>query len=157
MTPEIHYLKGDATRPVSDGRPIIIAHVTNDIGAWGKGFVVPLGQRYPLAKELYKRTPEAQVLGAIQFVEQTDGVIVANMCAQHDIRSINGFKPIRYSDLGLCLCRLGIQAKRLNASVHMPRIACGLAGGTWDVVEPLIKDFVATQCPVYVYDLVRGI
>jgi len=23
-----------------------------------------------------------------------------------------------------------------NAKVHMPRIGCGLAGGTWDKIEP---------------------
>jgi hypothetical protein len=30
-------LKGDATSPQAKG-PKVIAHVCNDIGAWGKGF-----------------------------------------------------------------------------------------------------------------------
>jgi len=34
-------------------------------------------------------------------------------------------------------------ATSLSASVHMPRIGCGLAGGRWDRIEPLI---VATLC-----------
>ena len=38
---EIHYTTGDATRPATDGRNII-AHICNDIGGWGKGFVGPL-------------------------------------------------------------------------------------------------------------------
>lgn len=42
---------------------------------------------------------------------------------------------------------------RLGASVHLPRIGCGLSCGRWDRVEPLI---VAALCdrdiPVTVYD-----
>ena len=45
----IKYLLGDATSPDLSTRPLI-AHICNDIGAWGKGFVVPLGQKYPKAK-----------------------------------------------------------------------------------------------------------
>lgn len=37
-----------------------------------------------------------------------------------------------------CLNTLAEQAARLAASVHMPRIGCGLAGGRWDRIEPLI-------------------
>jgi hypothetical protein len=31
----------------------------------------------------------------------------------------------------------------LSASVHLPRIGCGLAGGRWELIEPLIT---ATLC-----------
>lgn len=35
----------------------------------------------------------------------------------------------------------------------MPRIGCGLAGGTWDKIEPLIKDAITSiEIPVIVYD-----
>lgn len=40
----IHYLKGDATNPVGPG-PKIIAHICNDIAAWGKGFVLAVSMR----------------------------------------------------------------------------------------------------------------
>ena len=35
----IQYLTGDATAPTASGNKII-AHVCNDIGGWGKGFVL---------------------------------------------------------------------------------------------------------------------
>jgi O-acetyl-ADP-ribose deacetylase (regulator of RNase III) len=48
------------------------------------------------------------------------------------------------------------KAKELNASVHMPRIGCGLAGGEWSKVEPII---IETLCKngveVTVYDFGR--
>ncbi|MEU2680946.1 hypothetical protein ABZ638_29070 [Streptomyces sp. NPDC007107] len=42
----------------------------------------------------------------------------------------------------------------LGASVHMPRIGCGLAGGTWARVEPLVTGrLVARGIEVTVYDV----
>lgn len=43
--PSIAYRVGDATQPVGDG-PKILVHVCNDIGAWGRGFVVALSRRW---------------------------------------------------------------------------------------------------------------
>ena len=35
----------------------------------------------------------------------------------------------------------------------MPRIGCGLAGGKWAKVEPIIERATAGLCDVFVYDL----
>ena len=41
----------------------------------------------------------------------------------------------------------------LGASVHMPRIGCGLAGGKWERIEPLIeRTLLARAVPTTVYD-----
>jgi hypothetical protein len=43
---------------------------------------------------------------------------------------------------------------RPQASVHMPRIGCGLAGGEWPKVEMLVKYFLTDRgISVTVYDL----
>ncbi len=39
----IQYLKGDATSPQAKGTKII-AHICNDIGGWGKGFVLAVSK-----------------------------------------------------------------------------------------------------------------
>ncbi|GAA2522382.1 hypothetical protein GCM10010423_14150 [Streptomyces levis] len=37
--------------------------------------------------------------------------------------------------------------------MHMPRIGCGLAGGRWARVEPLVEERLVRQgIPVTVYD-----
>lgn len=41
-----NYLTGDATAPGGTGTRII-AHVCNDIGHWGKGFVLAISKRWP--------------------------------------------------------------------------------------------------------------
>jgi hypothetical protein len=43
---EINYVRGDATVPSVKGVKLI-AHVCNDIGGWGKGFVLALSRRWP--------------------------------------------------------------------------------------------------------------
>ncbi|MCT2277673.1 hypothetical protein M3G91_08560 [Micromonospora chalcea] len=45
------------------------------------------------------------------------------------------------------------RAEELGASVHMPRIGCGLAGGSWQRIEPLIRQALSDRgIPVTVYD-----
>jgi O-acetyl-ADP-ribose deacetylase (regulator of RNase III) len=62
---------------------------------------------------------------------------------------------IRYEAVERCLQVVADHAIRLGASVHMPRIGCGLAGGKWELIEPII---IRTLCErsivttVYDYD-----
>ena len=51
----IIYTIGDATLPnIQQDETAIIAHVCNDIGAWGAGFSGALGRRYPEAERVYR-------------------------------------------------------------------------------------------------------
>ena len=62
--------------------------------------------------------------------------------------------PIRYDAVETALSRVADEAARLKASVHMPRIGCGLAGGTWDRIEPIIhRTLCGRGVEVLVYDL----
>lgn len=151
----IHYLTGDATRPQAEG-PAIIAHICNDKGLWGKGFVLALSKRWRAPRADFvawfkdANAPEPLALGGVQLVQVEDALWVANMVAQHDIRSQGGVPPIRYGALETCLHKLCRLALEKGASVHMPRIGCGLAGGTWDRVEPML---VNAGLEVFVYAL----
>lgn len=149
----IHYLVGDATRPIGGGNRII-AHVCNDVGKWGKGFVLAISKRWPQPQEdfLDFHARQSLKLGKVQLVQVEKMIWVANMIAQRDIIARDGVPPIRYDALFECLKTLGLHAQELRVSIHMPRIGCGLAGGKWEQVEPLIaKALPGTQ--VFVYDL----
>lgn len=154
----IAYVVGDATQPSAESNAII-AHVCNDIGGWGRGFVVALSNRWPGPERSYRRWyAERETndfgLGALQLVSVSDGVWVANMVGQHGIRHSGGRPPIRYGALGQALAKVAVEARSRSASVHMPRIGCGLAGGSWGRVEPLIESsLVARGIAVTVYDL----
>lgn len=152
---EIVYKTGDATAPDIDG-PAIVAHICNDLGHWGKGFVLAVSTRWPQPELAYREWHKQRdfQLGAVQLVEVTRNIYVANMIGQRGIRPRAGIAPIRYDAVAQCLNRLADFASTANASVHMPRIGCGLSGGTWDRIEPLIDDRLANLgIPVTVYDL----
>ncbi|MEV5342859.1 macro domain-containing protein [Streptomyces sp. NPDC052676] len=154
---EIMYVRGDATVPSAKGVKLI-AHVCNDIGGWGKGFVVALSRRWPAPEAAYRawhreRATNDFGLGAVQFVQVEPYVWVANMIGQRGIRTGSKGVPVRYEAIDTALDRLADKALELGASVHMPRIGCGLAGGKWSRVEPLIIErLVRRGVPVTVYD-----
>ena len=149
----ITYLKGDATQPQGPEGLKIIAHVCNDQGGFGKGFVLALSRRWPEPEAEYRKwaKQDSFKLGAVQYVRVAPDLYVANMIAQEGYGG-DGKPPIRYPALRQCLASLERQASRHKASVHMPRIGCGLAGGSWDEVEKLIQEKLG-NLQVFVYDL----
>jgi O-acetyl-ADP-ribose deacetylase (regulator of RNase III) len=149
----------------------VIAHVCNDIGGWGKGFVLALSCRWPEPEAAYRawhrdRTHNDFGLGAAQFVQVDHSVWVANLVGQRGIRPpARGFAPagatprggkavpVRYEAIDASLGLLADRAVELGASVHMPRIGCGLAGGRWERIEPLVTARLCERdIPVTVYD-----
>jgi O-acetyl-ADP-ribose deacetylase (regulator of RNase III) len=157
---EIQYVVGDATHPVGDGVKFL-CHVCNDMGAWGAGFVLAVSSRWGTPEKSYrlwaksKFSPDSTFrLGAIELVQVEPMVFVANMIAQTlGWSSLQG-PPIRYEALSECLHKLAQNAKIYNASVHMPRIGAGLAGGSWSKIEEIIKESLVDEgVSVTVYDL----
>ena len=155
----IHYVQGDATDPQVPGEKVI-AHVCNDIGGWGRGFVLSLSRKWPKAEADYRNWFQGNdpldvtvppyplfALGSVGWVRVTDNIWVANMIAQHGVRPNEGISPIRYEALEECLKNVAA----MGASVHMPRIGCGLAGGKWSDIEPIIERAMPNT-DVYVYD-----
>ena len=153
MTGSITYKVGDATQP--DARPAVIAHICNDVGGWGAGFVLAISKRWKAPEAAYREwyaRGEGFELGAVQLVEVEPGLYVANMIAQRDIRSHGGVPPIRYEALHRALDALD-EMVAPETTVHMPRIGCGLAGGSWDEVSTIIDEtLVAAGREVVVYD-----
>jgi O-acetyl-ADP-ribose deacetylase (regulator of RNase III) len=152
----ITYLKGDATQPAGGG-PKIIAHICNDIGGWGRGFVLAVSARWSEPERAYRQMAQSCLqptlpLGEVQLVNVEPELWVANMVGQRGVVSYKGVSPIRYEAVRKCLTKLGEHAKALGASIHMPRIGCGLAGGSWDQIEPLIESCLS-DVKVFVYDL----
>lgn len=155
----IQYISGDATKPVKQGSAIIV-HVCNDIGGWGAGFVLAISKRWREPEKQYRAWYKAGVadatpfvLGQVQFVEVGDDLTIANLIGQHGIKGKSNIPPIRYDAVAKGLERVKTKALQTGATVHMPRIGCGLAGGEWHKIEPLIIQHLTSQgVPVTVYD-----
>jgi O-acetyl-ADP-ribose deacetylase (regulator of RNase III) len=157
---KIKYARGDATAPPHGGNRIIV-HICNDIGGWGKGFVAALSKRWPYPELCYRHyaksftdVDEFMELGAVQLVLVEKDLIVANLIGQHHVRTKNGVQPIRYGAIRQGFNKIAAVASDLKASVHMPRIGTGYAGGSWaDVERIIISELSERDIPVTVYDL----
>ncbi len=151
----IRYVEGDATDPAGPGKKILV-HVCNDIGKWGKGFVLAVSRRWKEPEQAYRAAFTSAVtpqLGDVQFVPVSDTITVANLVGQHGVATRRGSPPVRYDAIRDGLSRVGTHALEHAASVHMPRIGCGLAGGDWTQIEPIIAETLsARNIDVTVYD-----
>ncbi|MGN6492963.1 MAG: macro domain-containing protein [Agriterribacter sp.] len=157
---EIKYTKGDATSPVSIGNKIIV-HVCNDVGGWGKGFVTAISAKWKSPELAYRKWYQSKQnfeLGEVQLVKVEEDIWVGNLIAQKDIKKAkDGTPPIRYDAIDKALETIASEAIKLNASIHMPRIGCGLAGGKWGKVEPIIVNkLISKSIAVVVYDFEIG-
>ena len=173
----ITYQVGDATRPEGLGGKIIV-HCCNDLGAWGAGFVAPLGRRYPTVRESYLTWAAGEyaaqdgadygallappfALGQVQFVPVEPNLIVGNMLAQHNVGpDERGRPPLRMGALNECLERVRVVALELGAHVYGPRFGAGLAAmgadpiQVWaEIAEIISRELVAYGVPVTIYDL----
>jgi hypothetical protein len=90
----------------------------------------------------------------VQFVKVEDNLWVANLIGQHKVRKDeDGNAPIRYKAIEMGLHKVAEEAGDLNASVHMPRIGCGLAGGKWEAIEGIIENtLLKNNIETIVYD-----
>lgn len=157
VTREITYLKGDATKPRGNGNRII-AHIVNDKASrWGAGFARAMRTKLPAVQDDFTHWATLHKylfkLGNARLVKLTEGLFVFSMICQHGYGE--AAKPrVRYNALQTCLYELANVARDEQATVHMPRIGCGQAGGRWEIVCELIHDALCRHgISVTVYDL----
>jgi O-acetyl-ADP-ribose deacetylase (regulator of RNase III) len=157
---KIRYLKGDATKVRGHGNKII-AFIINDKGrSWGAGFARTVQRKWPFVLDEFQHWVEHNrsefTLGNVHISRIEPELTIFKMVAQHGY----GESPtprIRYGALEACLGRLAETAMAQKASVHMPRIGCGQAGGSWWVISELLEDTLLKKgIEVTVYDLPKA-
>ena len=153
---QIKYLIGNVLESKLEGGKIIV-HICNDIGAWGKGFVLSLSSKWRLPEEEYRKWYKSNKnfeLGEVQIVKVNENTFVGNMISQRGIKKDFTSVPMRYDSLDKCLAKISNFALEKNLKVLMPRIGCGLAGGRWEKITPIIENQLCEKgIEVYVYDL----
>jgi O-acetyl-ADP-ribose deacetylase (regulator of RNase III) len=167
---DITYLKGDVTEVCVDEGIRIIAHICNDIGKMGSGVAKALMKKWPTVRERYLAwhiSGKEFKGGQIQVVKVERFLYVVNMIGQNGVRGKGNLVPANLKDIDRCLFQLSnfINCFRAiddfikfpfcvenNITLHLPRIACGLAGQTWNNIEPIVIKHL-NHSPVYIYDL----
>lgn len=156
-TNKIKYVRGDATKPYETGGERIIAHIVNDKTAnWGGPFALAVKRKWALAQSDFQEWAGRNrnlSIGNVHFVKVAPQLTIATMIAQKGYG--DSTKPrIRYNYLKKCLDNLADFATERNATIHMPRIGSGQAGGNWDIISELVEDALCVRdLVVYVYTL----
>lgn len=134
----LNYIQGDL---LTTKHPVI-AHGVSEKCVFGLGIAKQIAQVYTKAKESYlKRCKQGNIhVGLIQIVPIYSFPLkyIVNMITQ----STYGRTGIHvdYDAVSVCMDKLLGWCKARNLSISIPKIGCGLAGGSWDRVEGIILD-----------------
>ncbi len=158
----LHELTGDATQPVQTEGNVVVAHVVNDRGGWGSGFVLAVSKRWPQAERDYRAWAKAGrsraefstpfQLGEVLISKVAKNLSIAHMLAQHGYIGPDNPTPLSYKALSQCLRKLAAVTAAQEASIHMPRIGAGLGGGDWSQIKRIIEQELG-HLPVCIYTL----
>lgn len=163
MKLKVEYQEGDlfAALPISGG--VIIPHVVNSVGAWGAGFVIPLGHQFPQAMESYRKWHKNKewaalsvdpkvvfklgntIIPKVQWDNDDNIIFVANMLAQDGLPSGANRQPLRYDSLEKCIQEVGGFAKAKSLSVYCPLFGTGISGGDWHKIEQMVQKYWTKQ------------
>jgi Zn-dependent peptidase ImmA (M78 family)/O-acetyl-ADP-ribose deacetylase (regulator of RNase III) len=150
-------VKGDATKPRGTGNKIIAFVVNDTTPRWGAGFALAIRKKWSFVQNNFVQwvdeSPQNFKLGSVKNIDIDGDTSVVTLISQHGYGASN--KPrIRYSDLQNCLGQLAKIAKEKSATVHMPMIGSGEAGGNWTIILEIIKETLSEKgIEVTIYQL----
>ncbi|XP_072369573.1 chromodomain-helicase-DNA-binding protein 1-like isoform X1 [Scyliorhinus torazame] len=158
----IRYVLGDVTHPmVADKEDAIIVHCVDDSGIWGKGgLFTALEVRSDEPRKQYGRAGKMKdlSLGSVLLFpiddkesRNTGQDMLALIVAQQRDNS-NNLSGIKLTALDVGLQKLQRAAKKINASVHLPRIGQTTKGFNWYGTERLIRKYLSSRgIATYIY------
>ena len=137
------YIQGDILSNLPNNKPVLILHGCNCFHTMGAGIAKYLSSRYPQILEADKKFgPKGDnlKLGWCCYVMLNEHLYIANCYTQYHYGKRFG-PPVNYSAIESCLLRAGKVVPK-SYEIRSPKIGCGLAGGDWNVVEPLFEKYL---------------
>ena len=130
---------------VSETKYTIFCHQTNCQGVMGAGIAKQIKDMYhevQYQNMRYFQENKGNMLGTNLYVRTSDGRTCVNMYAQDKYGADKRYTD--YDAFQKCLDRLRnkLLVSSSNLIVGFPyKIGCGLAGGDWNVIYPMLKKF----------------
>lgn len=136
----LYYEDGDLLTGPYD----IICHQTNCQGIMGAGLAKQIADRYPMVEYrniYYYNHAKHPMLGTILGTRLPDNKVCINLYAQNRFGRKGRYTD--YQAFQQCLDRLVNELEdSANEIIAFPYgIGCGLAGGDWSVIEPMLEEF----------------
>lgn len=169
-TKYLNYVTGDVTYlKFAKSNNAILINCVDDSGSWGRGGLFDaLAKRSNEVPKYYKLSAEMNDihLGDVHFIDiknkdysRTDkpisdylALIIAHKRDKHGRLS-----AINMESVELAFKLIYLKAKKLNATIHMPRIGYNTPNFNWYGIERLIKKYFSNlRVPTYIYYFKRG-
>ena len=150
----ITYKKGNILTAFKDREIDDIVHGVNCRGGFGSGLAGQIAEEYPDVRKAYLKVHnnEGHVLGSVTGFYVLENGIIYNEATQDNF-GYDGEKYVSYDAIESCLKELKKKQEWTGRSLGIPRIGCGLAGGSWNVVKAIIEDvFKDSEVKVTVYE-----
>ncbi|XP_078700136.1 chromodomain-helicase-DNA-binding protein 1-like [Branchiostoma floridae x Branchiostoma belcheri] len=158
----INYVMGDVTHPQCTGdQDAIIVHCVDDSGSWGQGGLFSAlsarssqpEMQYQLAGKMKDLAlGDAHLIAVDDRESRTKGSDMVALIVAQDRDRNNRLSGIKLSALNQGLVRICTAARRMKASVHLPRIGYNTPGFNWYGTERLIRKHLSSRgIPTYIY------
>ena len=133
----------------------IIAHGCNTQGVMGAGVAAIVRKRYSEAYHRYvqEHAINGLELGTVQFVQLYDHDGPTQYIANCMTQEFTGTqrRQVDYEAVYTCFEQLrDFALEHEFRDIAMPQIGCGLAGGSWSIVEAMLHDVFPKNCGVRV-------
>lgn len=153
----VRFLPGDASEPLG-AEPKILLQVVNDQATlWGGGFAKQAGKKWRGAQASFHDWAFGHgnlKLGNIHSVDVRPDLTLVSLVSQHGFAKPSSGPRLRYGALFSALEKVAELATGKRATVHMPKIGTGEAGGSWNIIEDIIREtLVSRRIKVTIYDL----
>ncbi len=153
----VRFINGDASEPFGAEPKLLLQVVNDQAQIWGGGFAKQVRKKWPQAQAHFRQwscTRGNLKLGNIHSVSVRSDLTLVSLVAQHGFGKATSGPRLRYAALFSTLEKTAALAKTESATVHMPRIGTGEAGGSWTIIEGIIRETLASMgIQVTIYDL----
>lgn len=134
-------VKGNALQLATSGH---VVHGCNSMGVMGSGIALGVKQTYPLAYEGYHTTflknDNFLQLGSNIPVRVSPDLYIHNAITQ-SLYGRDGKRYVSYDAIADSLTEVNqfiMECDEVEKTLSFPKIGCGLGGGNWDIVLPII-------------------
>ena len=153
----LRFLNGDASEPLG-AEPKLLLQVVNDQALiWGGGFAKQAKKKWPQAQANFRQWAYGRrnlKLGNVHSVSVREDLTLVSLVAQHGFGGAGSGPKLRYGALFSALEGVAELASARRATVHMPRIGTGEAGGSWNIIEGIVREtLISRGIKAMIYDL----
>jgi O-acetyl-ADP-ribose deacetylase (regulator of RNase III) len=147
-------IKGDLIQAGLNGDVDLIIHQCNCFNTMKSGIAPKIAKAFPWAKEADDRTEKGDLSKLGRYSIGKGIPIIVNLYGQYDWRGRSSGKVetnYRAIEDGLGRLAKDLAISNFQGKIGIPKIGCGLGGGDWNIVRPIIEDKLGFE-EVYYYE-----